>query len=199
MPDARFKCRARFVIIPVITLVCCVLAALPAVAAADPSSTVTCPRDGNPAVRADDPYAQRLIEYGIEHSPTFAAIVDALEDSDVVVIVESDPKLSLALNGYLVFISTTSACRYVRVRFTTRVPRNRAVPIIGHELQHALEVAVHPDVIDSASLREMYERIGQRSNSENSFESQEAERTGRIIGFELFHPTPAQAAADTDR
>jgi len=159
-------------------------------------SVDTCPRDGNPAVRADDGYTRSVIAYGIRRSATFAGLVAALEATDIVVIVEADPRLSPSLNGYLVFMSSTTACRYVRIRFTTRVSRARAVPIIGHELQHALEVGVHPEVVDADSLRAMYERIGQRSGRENAFESADAERTGRAIGVELFRPAPAGADAD---
>lgn len=169
--------------------------------AADGNSSLTgCPRDGNPAVRGDDHFTQHIIAYGMEHSPTFAALVDALAATDIVVIVEPDPRLSLALNGYLAYMSTTPACRYVRVRFTTRVSLVRAVPIVGHELQHALEVASHPEVTDAPSMRRMYERYGHRSSSENAFESPDAERAGRVITEEMLHPAAAAAAAaDADR
>jgi hypothetical protein len=162
------------------------------------ASVETCPRDGNPAVRGDDAYTRGLIDYGVEHSASFAALVQALEDTDMIVIVEADHRLSMTLNGYLVYMSTTTACRYVRVRFTTRVSRVRAVPIIGHELQHALEVGRHPEVTDAETMRAMYERIGQRSTGDNAFESAEAERMGRVISLELFRPAPA-IATDADR
>lgn len=163
------------------------------------ASVETCPRDGNPAVRADDSYTRGLIDYGIQHSASFAGLVQALEATDLIVIIEADPRLSMALNGYLVYMSTTTACRYVRVRFTTRVSRLRAVPIIGHELQHALEIGLHPEVTDADTMRAMYERIGQRSAGENAFESADAERVGRAIGLELFRPASAAAAEVADR
>lgn len=186
---------AKVAVICVFAAVFCVSASRPVWAAYGEPLSESCPRAGNPAVRSDDAYTQRLIELGMERSPTFAALVDALEETDLVVIVDSDPKLSQQLNGYLVFLSSTSACRYVRVKVTTRVSRMRAVPILGHELQHALEVALHPEVVDAASLRAMYERIGMRSNSENSFESNDAARAGQLITLEMFSPAAAAAAA----
>lgn len=190
--------RAVFVIILIITAGFCGSPQAFAGESAGVTSVETCPRDGNPAVRADDSYTRGLIDYGIQHSTSFAALVQALEATDLIVIVEADPRLSMALNGYLVYMSTTTACRYVRVRFTTRVSRIRAVPIIGHELQHALEVGLHPEVTDAETMRAMYERIGQHSVGDNAYESAEAERIGRVISQEMFRPAAA-VAVDADR
>src|SRR5919109_1124611 len=124
-------------------------ASAPAIASAGNASAVRCPRTENPAVRSDDPYVQSLIATGIERSPTFASLVDDLEQSDVVAFVEASRQLPSTLSGYLMFVTNTSACRYVLIRVTTRYTDVQTIGTIGHELQHAAEIAAHPEVVDS--------------------------------------------------
>jgi len=42
----------------------------------------------------------------------------------------------------------------------TRESRDRLIALIAHELQHALEVLVHPEVVDVDSMLAMYAKIG---------------------------------------
>lgn len=157
-----------------------------------------CPRNGNPAVRTDDSYAQALIDEGLEHSPTFAFLVQQLQDTDLVAIIQPSSTMSLNLSGYLTFVSTTSSCRYVRIKFTTRYNGAHAVGIIAHELQHAVEVGLHPEVVDADSLRALYEERGRASGGLNAFESNEAIEIGRTVLREMFKPATA-TALDADR
>jgi GMP synthase-like glutamine amidotransferase len=96
----------------------------------------------------------------MEHSPTFAYLVEQLQATDLVAIVQPSATMSLSLSGYLTFVSHTSACRYVRIKFTTRYNGAQAIGIIAHELQHAVEVGLHPEVTDAETLRALYSTRG---------------------------------------
>ena len=62
--------------------------------------------------------------------------------------------------------------------------------LLAHELQHAVEIADAPEVVDEASLKELYRRLGADSgpgafNGSVWFETQGAIDTGRRVYSEL--------------
>jgi hypothetical protein len=92
----------------------------------------------------------------------------------------------------MAFITRTPNRRYVRVYFNPRLQRHQAIAIIGHELRHALEVALHPEVVNQATLRAMYVELGHGEG--DRWDSDGAIDAGRTILRELMSP-PAQTAA----
>ncbi len=153
-----------------------------------------CPHAGNPAVRSSSPATTALIESGIRLSPTFADQVRDLADTDVVTLVEPRVAFPLELDGYLVFRSATTACRYVQVFYNASLSERRAISIIGHELRHAFEIGMHPEVVDAASMRTMYRLYGEIADREDRYESPEAFAAGRTILQELLNGTSSRAA-----
>jgi hypothetical protein len=188
----RSQTARSYITIVVATAIVVIAAGAPAGASEGNASVARCPRADNPAVRSENPYVQSLIATGIERSPTFASLVEELEQSDVVAFVEASKEMPSILSGYLVFVTNTNACRYVRIRFAPRFTDVRAIGTIGHELQHAVEIAAHPEVVDNDSLREMYLQYGKRSSLDDSYESAEAMKAGRLVVEELFK-SPATA------
>ena len=79
--------------------------------------------------------------------------------------------------------------RFLSVEVDERVPALDLLTTIGHELQHALEIADAGDVIDLPSLEALYRRIGVDSGGEDSkthrYETREAQDTGRRVRAEL--------------
>jgi hypothetical protein len=57
----------------------------------------------------------------------------------------------------------TPEARNLLVRIDPRQPIRLAASQLAHELYHALEGAREPEVIDEASLRSLFERIGERT------------------------------------
>lgn len=152
-----------------------------------------------PALRADVPLVRRLIEEGMARSPTFADLAQQLAASDVIVFVKADHRLPTDVAGCLLFAGATRWHRYVHVAVDTRLGRLRSIALIGHELQHAVEVATHPDVVDQASLTAMYRRIGRRGAEwprRAAFDSEEAVAAGRTI-FEELSRDPAVSATSS--
>ncbi len=80
----------------------------------------------------------------------------------------------------LQFVTAGPDCRFVRI--SIRVPgRDRdLVAWLGHELQHAVELAGAPEVVDQDSLMRYYERIGMR-RSAAAAETVAAQRAWRRI------------------
>src|SRR5580765_7193432 len=96
-------------------------------------------------VRATEPRILALIDAGLSRSATFRRLVEALDASDVIVYIE--PKLTRQdLGGFLSHqMIARGVFRYLRIAVKMQGAEGRLVPLLAHELQHAVEVAQSPD------------------------------------------------------
>src|SRR5687767_693226 len=92
-------------------------------------------------VRSQDRAVRQLLKRGITHSVTFRNLMAALERSDVIVYIEQVPKLPGALEGRMMVLPTAHGQRYVRIQLAMRGSTDDSISVLGHELQHAVEVA----------------------------------------------------------
>ncbi len=137
-----------------------------------------------PHVRATDPRIRMLIEDAARRSVTFARLCRALQSSDVILFVEPSRDLRSTLAGRLVFVTATSVARYLRADIRADLPRIDMIPIIAHEMQHALEIAGALLVRDVATMTGLYHRIGS-PESERTFETEQARAIARRVRREL--------------
>lgn len=135
-------------------------------------------------LRASDEKAAALLQAGIARSATFRLLVETLDQSDLVVYVETR---QLTLPGQLQFMSATPGGRYVRVSVRPMGLDNELVPWLAHELWHAVEIAGAPEVRDGASLLRFYERIGGgfRAGGTMEMETVRAQETQATVLDEL--------------
>lgn len=144
-----------------------------------------------------------LVERGLERSATFRDLFQRLGRTDVIVHVRLDSG-HLEGTGYNQFVTTAGAYRFVRIGLVVREINNDAVALLGHELQHAVELAEAPTVTDTEAYARLYERIGYRgcqSRHIRCFDTHEANRVGRVVREELRarrSPGMAGAAAARD-
>lgn len=68
------------------------------------------------------------------------------------------PRAGIA--GFVTFIASNAGWRYIQVKIARSLPRGVQVAILGHELQHAVEIADAAEVVSEASLAAFYGRIG---------------------------------------
>lgn len=133
-----------------------VLVTAPGAAAADPGvDTPNLPR-----VRITDERLRALFEEGLQNSPTLRELVSRLERSDVVVYVQPDYYGLSSYAGGLTFLSASGGLRYVVARVDWLRAPAQQIAMIGHELQHAAEVAENPEIVDDASMFREYVRMG---------------------------------------
>lgn len=155
------------------------LAAHPAFADDDPA---------DPHVRVLDVRLQSLFEEGRRSSPTFQALVSRLEESDVVVYIEEDRSYTTSFAGRLSFLSVVAGTRYLIIRVVPLASSVQQLAMMGHELQHAVEVADNPRIVDEDSLLREYMRIGYLSGAASSglaVDTEAAIETGARIAKEL--------------
>lgn len=140
----------------------------------------------NRHVRSQDRSVRQLLKRGFTHSPTFRNLMAQLELSDVIVYIEEVPRLPGALEGRMMILPNAHGFRYVRIQIARRGAPDDAVAVLGHELQHALEVAQEPWVWDQATLAALYQRIGIGSTGgHHVYDTVAAQAIGRIVRREL--------------
>lgn len=109
---------------------------------------------------------QKLLERGRERSATFRALLDALDRSDLIVYIEMVPALDRDIAACLRFVAPAGNHRYLRISVGANHDRERTIALIGHELQHAVEVAEHAEVRSTDAFRALFQRIGVRDTGD---------------------------------
>ena len=121
----------------------------------------------SPNVRSTDPLIAEALADTIQQSAVVRELVDVIEDSNLIVYLAwgDCPKPAIAC---LMMAGGSADVRYVRINF--RLPeglgqarawhRSDLSVSIAHELQHAAEIALWPEVIDGATLQAAYVRRG---------------------------------------
>ena len=169
------------------TLLILVAITLPAVtaAAADPAPTGAPSRvNGGTRVRPYDRRAAALVVEGLRRSDRLRALIDELEERNVIVYVQTMPSLKGRLAGSLTWMTATKGFRYVRVSLNPELRGAAAIATLAHELQHALEVANESSIVDAASLTLYYKRNGISVRAhENGWDTEAA----RTVGDEVRH------------
>ena len=157
------------------------------VAAADAARTTTALLTAmDRRVRTSDARIQMLIAKGVHRSATFASLIAALNSTDVIVYIEPVRQLPPLLSGRLLLIpQAPGGQRYLRIQVNAHSAGNDLISTIGHELQHALEVAAATDVTDQSGLERLYQQIGQAGLDKRSYDTEAAQVTGRRIRAEL--------------
>jgi hypothetical protein len=135
-------------------------------------------------IRTSDQSVRRLLRRGYRNSPTFAGLVARLQRSDVIVYVEDVPRLPGALDGRMMLLPRSNGYRYVRIQLALRGAPDDSIALLGHELQHAVEVADAIEVQDSAGLQRLYQRIGVRAGAQ-VYDTTAAQDTARVVRREL--------------
>jgi hypothetical protein len=135
-------------------------------------------------VRTQDRSVRYLLKRGFTQSATFAHLMARLEYSDVIVYVEEVARLPGALEGRMLMLTSAGGQRYVRIQITLRGSPLDSIALLGHELQHAIEVAQDTGVRDQVQLEALYQRIGTRGGP-HVFDTVAAQDVGRMVRREL--------------
>jgi hypothetical protein len=149
-------------------------------------------------VRCLDREACRLLAAGITASPTIAREVADLQVTDLIVGVETSAVL-MKIRGEARMLAATPGARHVRIRIRIPGAWPELLSVLGHELQHALEIAAAPDVRDTATFRAHYLRIGYERMHGGYYETEAAIEAGRRVAAELAAPPEVAGPVVTGR
>lgn len=163
-----------------------ICAAAPVTTAAAPDDPPPDKSQRSPRVRAADSRTAALLAQGLERSATIRAFVNELEQRDVIVYLEIQPALKKRLAGTLTWLSASQSHRYVRISINPELSTDLAISTMGHELQHALEVANAPDVVSEPTLERYYRTYGQENRAHiNGWDTEAARVAGEDVRREL--------------
>ena len=119
----------------------------------------------DPHIRSDELDLLDDLAKGAHVSPTLRRLIDRLESSDVVVYLMFDRAMAPNTAGHLSLITTVPGRRYLRIAIDRRNAGCQRLAILGHELQHAVEIADAPSVTDQRAVASLYSAIGFRSDN----------------------------------
>jgi hypothetical protein len=151
-------------------------AVVPALSAQAPSTS---------RVRPLDDLARVALDRGVADSPLFRRLVTELEASDLIVHVTTSFMLSSRTVGTTRLSSASFGHRYVRIAVDAQLSPEERVSVLGHELQHACEIA-RSAVRNGEAVRELFELIGRRvSELPNAYDTEEAVSAGVQVWHDI--------------
>jgi hypothetical protein len=163
------------------------------------ATTIESPARPNAShVRAVSEFARQTLADGMARSATIARLVAELNGSDVIVFVDSrvDPGIP---TGETTLMTATASVRYVHVVINPRLASDQRLEYLGHELQHALEIARDRSVVDSPSVRRLFAAIGRElpasTQQVKSFETDGARLVSAAVRREIEQRSRSATAA----
>jgi hypothetical protein len=137
-----------------------------------------------PPVRSLSPDMTDLMQRASARSPTVAALLKAVEATDVILQVDFHfgnlvPRAVTQMTG------AGGATRYIRLVINARLPARVQMELLGHELHHVMEIAAHPEVRDQKGMRALFETLGWRDGLDGSYETTAAVMVERQVRAEL--------------
>jgi hypothetical protein len=140
-------------------------------------------------LRASDRTLIELIDQGLARSPTLRAMQEHLQQAQVIVYITWGATMPAETVGRTRLIGAGGGYRYLSIELDSRLGHLEVLSMLGHELQHAVEIADAVDVVDQATLASLYRRIGQDRSRPSSgglwFETQQAINVGHRVYAEL--------------
>ncbi|MFN2447158.1 MAG: hypothetical protein ABR606_16450 [Vicinamibacterales bacterium] len=165
-----------------VLVVLCTLVA-PSVTVGDPAVSW---RDGGPRLRPNDSRVSTLLRAGLDRSPTLRALVDRIEEGQVIVYLEMQPRLRARMSGCLTWLAAAGSFRFVRASISPHLTVDQQIASIAHELHHAVEIARNPRIASEATMLAFYRRTGdQRVATLNSWDTPGARAVGATVRREL--------------
>jgi len=146
-------------------------------------SVADVPIQSTPHVRAVPPAARALLAEAVAKSSVLNVLIGQLDSTDIFVYIEvsSSPDIPLARTK---LVTAVPGARFLRVALNAQVPPWDRLPLLAHELQHALEIAADADVRDDDGIRRLFQRVG-FSGGTDKYETAAARDVERRVRVEL--------------
>jgi hypothetical protein len=141
-------------------------------------------------IRPAAPLLKTAIATALDRSATFRALVDRIEQSDVIAYLTCTSFASVTMVGRTLFVTAGSDVRYVRVQLLCDQGQPALITIIAHELQHVVEIASNAWVVDDQSFARLLSTIGFSTciwRRPDQFETRAGFEAGKRVRSELLH------------
>jgi hypothetical protein len=114
---------------------------------------------GSSRVRSRQGVTTTLLGNAYDRSPTVRSLIERILDSNATVIVQLGTCKNGRIRGCVVNVSGSWQARHIWITVDAHANENALLATIAHELQHAVEIAEHPDVYNAASVVRLYRRL----------------------------------------
>jgi hypothetical protein len=135
-------------------------------------------------LRPTDPGARSLLADAQQRSATVRSLVARLDGSDVIVYVQRGFFERANVEGRTSLITAVPEARFLRVIIRSGLADDRAVEMLGHELQHVHEIARERRIRSESSLLQYLHVIGFECGT-GRFETEAATAVERQVRVEL--------------
>jgi hypothetical protein len=150
-------------------------------------------------IRVLTPCLTTLVEDAKAASSTVRALVRRIERSNLIVYVRCVAFNHASFVGRLVFLSTVAGQRYVIIELRIPEPWQAQAATMGHELQHAVEIADVPWVQNPAGMAQYYRQAGITVGTRPlTFDTDAAKEVGLRVQRELSATEAARQVTRTD-
>ena len=148
------------------------------------AATAPVPINPNARVRPMQPLVEKLLATGMGRSESFRRLIREIEASDVIVYIEARRDLRSGVGASMRFLATSASDRFVKIHLDANHNPHVLVALLGHELQHVVEVAQNRSIRSADDLRVFYREKGVRTGPD-SFDSEAARQMGYVVREEL--------------
>lgn len=139
------------------------------------------------AVRPEHADVREMIAEGAARSATFKGLIERLNGTGLVVYIRFGPCAGgVAACTRLVARQGDTRRLLIAVDRFGRAPWD-LITLLAHELQHALEIAEQPTIVDGASFRQFYAANGRRHSA--GYETAAAIAVAQAVSSELWDRT----------
>jgi hypothetical protein len=143
-------------------------------------------------IRPESPILISVIATAADRSTTFRSLIERIEQSDLIVYITCERFDTSSLSGRTALAVVQPGVRYVRVEIRCHQSDQAVASIVGHELQHVVEIAASSSVVDESSFAQLFSTIGFatcRWPRLEQFETMAAIRAGERVRAEMIqHP-----------
>ena len=175
----------RWLIVPLLLFIHAMVVAIPAFAATHSDPDAPVPHSRVRASSSD--LIQNAIDLGRVRSKPFRELVETIDASDGLVYVD-EGRCGGSIRGCLLHsVTLAGPFRLLRIRVAPdRAPACELTALIGHELQHAIEVLRDPQARSDRAIVGVFARIGLLRGA-RWFETDEALTVGDSVWREACH------------
>jgi hypothetical protein len=146
-------------------------------------------------MRTSNARIEEVLHYALNRSPSFGDLIATFDFVDRTVDIEEGHCQHREQPACLQLMP---GGRDILVQVDPRQPFQAVALQIAHELYHALEVGREPAVVDAASLRSLYEMIGERScftSPDSCWETRAAIAFEALVARQLASAPPPSTTA----
>ena len=135
-----------------------------------------------PHLRPLNPAGAALIADSHESSVTMRELVKELDSSDLIIYVRVVPTAAGGPESTISFMSMSKMARFVSIVVSADCDFNRQIELLGHELEHAREIAERPAITSDVQFQAMLSVLGWRDSSRGrGYETSAATQTERKV------------------